>query len=166
MQVRGLCGVRAGSGVHLRNLRGTQLEHGGDIYGNKNIELDFSVNLSPIGPPQEVCRLLKGEDWTGILTNYPDPEYRELRKYLRTFSNRTIWNIFWSANNYEIPKHFPDIDTEIQFWVGTCEWGSRFRDLKWYQKYIPDPVVYEIYDARGICDDASEGFCKESDTVL
>ena len=82
MQVRGLCGVRAGSGVYLRNLRGTQLEHGGDIYGNKNIELDFSVNLSPIGPPQEVCRLLKEKDWTGILTNYPDPEYRELRQAL------------------------------------------------------------------------------------
>ncbi|MCR5809902.1 MAG: aminotransferase class I/II-fold pyridoxal phosphate-dependent enzyme [Lachnospiraceae bacterium] len=58
------------------------MEHGGDIYGNKNIELDFSVNLSPIGPPQEVCRLLKEEDWTGILTNYPDPEYRELRQTL------------------------------------------------------------------------------------
>ena len=81
MQVRGLCGMHAGSGVYLRNLRGTQLEHGGDIYGNKNIELDFSVNLSPIGPPKEVCGLLT-EDWTGILTNYPDPEYRELRQAL------------------------------------------------------------------------------------
>ena len=58
------------------------MEHGGDIYGNKNIELDFSVNLSPVGPPQEVCRLLEEEDWTGILTNYPDPEYRELRQAL------------------------------------------------------------------------------------
>jgi len=57
------------------------LEHGGDIYGNKNIEMDFSVNLSPIGPPQEVCKLLT-EDWAGILTNYPDPEYRELRQTL------------------------------------------------------------------------------------
>ena len=57
------------------------MEHGGDIYGNKNIELDFSVNLSPIGPPKEVCGLLT-EDWTGILTNYPDPEYRELRQAL------------------------------------------------------------------------------------
>ena len=73
--------MHAGSGVYLRNLRGTQLEHGGDIYGNKNIELDFSVNLSPIGPPKEVCGLLT-EDWTGILTNYPDPEYRELRQAL------------------------------------------------------------------------------------
>ncbi len=58
------------------------MEHGGDIYGNKNIELDFSVNLSPIGPPQEVCRLLAEEDWTEILSSYPDPTYRELRQAL------------------------------------------------------------------------------------
>ena len=57
------CGVRR-QYMYLRNLRGTRLEHGGDIYGNKNIELDFSVNLSPIGPPQKVCRLLAEEDWT------------------------------------------------------------------------------------------------------
>ena len=58
------------------------MEHGGDIYGNKNIELDFSVNLSPIGPPQEVCRLLKEEDLTEILSSYPDPAYRELKQEL------------------------------------------------------------------------------------
>ena len=69
------CGVRR-QHMYLRNLRGTRLEHGGDIYGNKNIELDFSVNLSPIGPPQEVCRLLAEEDWTEILSSYPDPAYR------------------------------------------------------------------------------------------
>ena len=57
------------------------MEHGGDIYGNKNIEMDFSVNLSPIGPPQEVRRLLE-EDWTEILSSYPDPAYRELRQAL------------------------------------------------------------------------------------
>ena len=67
MQVRGLRGVRVGSGVYLRNLRGTRLEHGGDIYGNKNIELDFSVNLSPIGPPQEVCRLDLQRTEAGII---------------------------------------------------------------------------------------------------
>ena len=55
------------------------MEHGGDIYGNKNIELDFSVNLSPIGPPQEVCRLLREGDWAEVLTSYPDPAYRELK---------------------------------------------------------------------------------------
>ena len=68
------------------------MEHGGDIYGNKNIELDFSVNLSPIGPPQEVCRLLAEEDWTEILSSYPDSTYRELRQAL--------------AHKLELPEDF------------------------------------------------------------
>ena len=57
------------------------MEHGGDIYGNKNIELDFSVNLSPIGPPREVSELLDG-GLQGLLTSYPDPMYRDLRRAL------------------------------------------------------------------------------------
>ena len=55
------------------------MEHGGDIYGNKNIELDFSVNLSPIGPPREVTGAILDGELQGLLTSYPDPMYRELR---------------------------------------------------------------------------------------
>lgn len=72
------------------------------------------------------------------------PEYQELKGYLKTFSNRTIWNTFWSANNYEVPKSFPKMDTVIQFWVGTDEWGSRFRDLKWYETYLPQMETIRI----------------------
>ncbi len=60
------------------------------------------------------------------------------------FSSRTIWNIFWSANNYEVPKTAPQMDTKIPFWVGTDEWGSRFRDLKWAMKYLPQMEVVKI----------------------
>lgn len=58
------------------------MEHGGDIYGNQNIELDFSVNLSPIGPPEAVLEAINRDDLPGILTCYPDPQYRELRRAL------------------------------------------------------------------------------------
>lgn len=66
------------------------MEHGGDIYGNLNIELDFSVNLSPAGPPEAVRRALREmleeacqEDKAqSALTCYPDPECRELRREL------------------------------------------------------------------------------------
>ncbi len=71
-------------------------------------------------------------------------EYREVRDFLMTFSNKTIWNIFWSANNYAVPKVAPPLSTRIQFWVGTDEWGSRFRDLKWAQKYLPQIEVVSI----------------------
>ena len=73
-----------------------------------------------------------------------DQEYREIQRYMKTYSNRTIWNIFWSANNYEVPHPAPKLDTQIQFWVGTDEWGSRFRDLKWYQQYLPQLELVRI----------------------
>lgn len=73
-----------------------------------------------------------------------DEEYRAMQVYLKTYSDRTIWNIFWSANNYEMPRPAPKRDTVIQFWVGTEEWGSRFRDLKWYQRYWPRMEVVKI----------------------
>lgn len=71
-------------------------------------------------------------------------EYRETQQYLKGYSNRTIWNIFWSANNYEVPKKAPKMDTKIRFWVGTDEWGSRFRDLRWAKKYLPQMKVVKI----------------------
>ena len=73
-------------------------------------------------------------------------EYEEIRKYLKTFSRKTIWNIFWSANNYSVPKTAPDIKTQIQFWVGTDELRTRSRDLKWYKKYLPQIEVVMIPD--------------------
>ena len=49
--------------------------HGGDIYGNV-ISHDFSINLNPLGMPEQVVRRLRDsvEDWG----RYPDPECREL----------------------------------------------------------------------------------------
>lgn len=56
--------------------------HGGNIYGNE-IEYDFSVNLNPLGPPKSVRDAL-----AAALTHveeYPDPEYRELRRGLANY---------------------------------------------------------------------------------
>ena len=63
---------------------------------------------------------------------------------MNTYNRKTIWNIFWSANNYSVPRPAPKLDTKIRFWVGTDEWGSRYRDLKWYQRYLPGLEVEKI----------------------
>lgn len=71
-------------------------------------------------------------------------EYERIRQYLMGYSNKTLWNIFWSANNYAVPKTAPKLDTQIQFWVGEDEWGSRYRDLKWTKQYLPQIEIVKI----------------------
>ncbi len=82
--------------------------------------------------------------------NNADREYRAIMQHLKTCSCRTIRNIFWSANNYRVPYPAPDMDTGIPFWIGEDEWRSRYRDLKWYRKYLPgiEIVKNTAHDAR------------------
>ena len=51
-------------------------DHGGDIYGNGEIKLDFSVNTNPLGMPEGVKRAVisHAEDYA----RYPDPRCRAL----------------------------------------------------------------------------------------
>ena len=51
--------------------------HGGDIYRNK-VKYDFSVNVNPLGMPEEMKRSLLGA--MEHLDEYPDPEAEALRK--------------------------------------------------------------------------------------
>jgi len=53
-----------------------QYEHGGDIYGNPGVLLDFSVNTNPLGLPQTVREALITR--VDEFTHYPDPKCREL----------------------------------------------------------------------------------------
>lgn len=153
-----LYGLSFGGGMALRLLT------------TQNIAVDRAVidaGTAPYEYPKWVCKLIGLRDFlmmkTGIASvtvmkaAFPperfarDPEnwkqeYKSFRQFLKTFSNRTIWNIFWSANNYQVPEKAPEMNTAIQFWVGTEEWGSRFRDLKWYQKYLPQMEVIRIPD--------------------
>ena len=53
-----------------------QYEHGGDIYGNPGVTLDFSVNTNPLGMPEKVRQALISR--VDEFTRYPDPACREL----------------------------------------------------------------------------------------
>ena len=151
-----LYGLSFGGGMAIRFLT-TQ-----DIPVGKAI---IDAGTAPYEYPKWLCRLICVRDYLMIkaarssiklmeLAFPPErfsrdkrsskQEYEAIRTYLKTYSNKTIWNIFWSANNYAVPKEAPELHTEIQFWVGTDEWGSRFRDLKWYLKYMPQIKVVKI----------------------
>ena len=155
---------------HLDALYG--LSYGGGMATRFLVAQDIPVQkaiidagTAPYQYPKWLCKLICVRDYlmvklgrasiSGMKAAFPperfardpdhaDTEYREIQRYLKTYSNKTIWNIFWSANNYVVPHPAPKLDTVIQFWVGTEEWGSRFRDLKWYQRYLPQLELVKI----------------------
>jgi len=151
-----LYGLSFGGGMAVRFLT-TQ-----DIPADRVI---IDAGTAPYRYPEWICRLICVRDWLMFMigrssvavlkaafpperfARYPadaDREYREIQKYLMTFSSRTVWNIFWSANNYRVPEKAPQISSLIQFWVGDEEWNGRYRDLEWYREYLPQIDVVTI----------------------
>lgn len=51
-------------------------EHGGDVYGNADAALDFSVNVNPLGMPDGVKHALISH--AAEYARYPDPKCRVL----------------------------------------------------------------------------------------
>lgn len=58
--------------------------HGGEVYNGIEIRHDFSVNINPLGIPEEVFGRL--EESFSLLTQYPDQECRALRQALEKFT--------------------------------------------------------------------------------
>ncbi|MBQ4310797.1 MAG: pyridoxal phosphate-dependent class II aminotransferase [Oscillospiraceae bacterium] len=65
-------------------------EHGGDIYG-RDIKLDFSANLNPLGMPENVKKAAAAA--IADSGRYPDPYCRELTKKLSVYENTKAENI-------------------------------------------------------------------------
>lgn len=61
----------------------TKNPHGGDIYGEKKIQIDFSANTNPLGTPPGV--LMAVEASLPELLHYPDPYCRELVHRIAAF---------------------------------------------------------------------------------
>lgn len=64
-------------------------------------------------------------------------EYTALTAYLKTYSDRTIYNIFWSANNYALPPKPAETDCRITYWYGEEEAKARRRNIRFIQRYFP-----------------------------
>ena len=76
----------------------------------------------------------------GGITPYQKKEYDAMEAYLKTFSDRTIRNIFWSANNYALPKLPAKVGTKITYWYGDDEKKDRRRDIRFIKRYSPRRV--------------------------
>lgn len=57
--------------------------HGGNVYAYSGVDLDYSVNLNPLGMPLEVIQAVRGA--AGQFDIYPDTECRALRKAVADF---------------------------------------------------------------------------------
>lgn len=71
-------------------------------------------------------------------------EYDAMEAYLKTFSRRTISNVFWSANNYALPKSPAKITTKITYWYGDEEKKDRRRDIRFIKRYFPQVRIHGI----------------------
>lgn len=82
----------------------TESEHGGDIYGFETQygrkPLDFSVNVNPEGAPESVMKA--AADTVSAVSEYPDPEQRDLVKALAEKYRLERWNILPGAGASDI----------------------------------------------------------------
>ncbi len=56
--------------------------HGGDIYSHP-VQVDFSVNTNPLGPPRSVIRAL--QEHCMDIVHYPDPSCKKLREAIASY---------------------------------------------------------------------------------
>lgn len=75
------------------------MKHGGDIYNN-SVEMDFSVNLNPLGPPAKVTQVL--EKAIEKAPFYPDIEQREVRSVIARGEGIDISNVYAGNGASEI----------------------------------------------------------------
>ena len=76
------------------------------------------------------------ERWT-LPGRDPVQEYDALAAYLRTYSDRTIRGIFWSANNYALPPEPAKTDCRMIYWYGDEEKKARHGNIRFIKHYFP-----------------------------
>lgn len=126
----------------------------------------IDAGITPYSYPKWICRLIAVRDWVEIMLatkSYtvmklavpperwtpkgedPEAHYRKIFDFEKHhFSPKTIWNVFWSTNNYSMPDPVPKVDTEIEYWYGEEEKKARRNDIKYVRKTYPQTVVHEF----------------------
>lgn len=67
----------------------------------------------------------------------PVEEYDAMERYLKTYSARTIRNVFWFGNNYALPETPAASDTKIAYWYGEDEEKDRRGNIRFIRRYFP-----------------------------
>lgn len=156
---RGIChldclyGVSMGGAVVIRFLA-TQ-----ELTVDKAI---IDAGITPYPYSKAICRLIALKDWAMVMLatkSYtlmklaapperwtpegedPEEHYRKIFAFEKHhFSSRTIYNVFWSANNYAMPDPIPYVNTKIEYWYGEEEKKARKNNLAYVLKVFPQAV--------------------------
>ena len=129
----------------------------------------IDAGITPYPYPRIICRLISVWDWLTIMLatknmtfmkmaappsrwtpegEEPEAYYRKIFEFEKNhYSARTIYNVFWSANNYEMPDPVPKLDTKIEYWYGEEEKNARKDNLAYTKRAFPQTVEKEF---RGI----------------
>ena len=83
------------------------------------------------------------ERWT-LPGRDPVKEYDALSAYLKTYSGKTIRNIFWSANNYTLPPEPVETGCRITYWYGDEEKKARRSNIHFIKQYFPHAQMHSI----------------------
>ena len=83
-------------------------------------------------------------------------------------SAKTIWNGFYSANNYSMPEPIRKPDCPVQYWYGEQEKKARKWDIAYIRKNFPDTVFVENkgQDHAEFFTLHPEEFCKRLDGFI
>ena len=60
-----------------------------------------------------------------------------MESYLKTYSDRTIRNVFWSGNNYALPETPAEHGTILAYWYGEDEKRDRRGNIRFIKHYFP-----------------------------
>ncbi len=75
-----------------------------------------------------------------------ETDYKAMFDFLKGLSRKTVWNVFDSANNYDMPLPLPELSTEISYWYGSLERKARKSDIRWMLKHVNGMQIQEIPD--------------------
>ena len=74
---------------------------------------------------------------------YKENDILYIKKVLNSMSSKTIWNGFYSTNNYSMPKDFKEPKCKIQYWFGDEEKNEREWDINYIKKVYPKTIFVE-----------------------
>ncbi len=156
-RIDGLYGVSMGGASAMRFLA-TE-----DIPVDKAI---IDAGITPYPYPKWVCRLIALKDWATVMLGtkcyammklFMPPErwtpkgqdaeehYRRIFEFEKHhFSSRTIYNTFWSTNNYSMPDPVPKVAAKMEYWYGEEERKARKNDLAWASRAFTQIVPREF----------------------